>query len=90
MSASVMQVHLPRHNALHRHFAFVAQEIDLTKHITLLYDSQSREGEYKKQLAAGVYGFRSKEARDRFVAMLNGASENEVAFIAALNQLQDL
>lgn len=83
--ASVMQVHLPRLNILHKHFAFVAQEIDLQKVINLLYDGELREATAHKQLSAGVYGFRNKETRDRFISMLNGASDLEIAYIASIN-----
>lgn len=88
--SSIIQVHVPKHNDLHKHFAFVSQEIDLQKETQILYDGNSREASLHKTLFAGIYGFRSKETRDRFISMLNGSSENEVAFIASINPLQHL
>lgn len=82
---SVMRVHVPQANDLHKHFAFVAQEIDLTKEVIILYDERSTKADMQKSLMAGIYGFRSKENRDRFISMLNGAGANEIAFIASIN-----
>jgi hypothetical protein len=82
---SVMRVHLPLANAFHKHFAFVTQEIDLTKVGQVGYDERMIEGSFHKSLMAGIYGFRSKDARDSFISMLNRSGIDEVAFIASIN-----
>lgn len=79
---SNMLVHIPPNNPLHKYFVFVSEEIDLTKHGIDSYDGRNIQFEYQKSLAAGVYGFRSHEIRDRFMSMVNGGSERERAFIA--------
>lgn len=79
---SVMNVHIPAHNAAHRHFAFVSEEISLTKQGNIGYDKRVIAAEYQMSLSAGVYGFANAETRDTFIVMINRSSEMERAFVA--------
>ena len=80
--ASFMHVHIPVHNSLHKHFAFVSEEIDLTKEVVMPYDKRTLVAEFQKTLAAGVYGFRDRDSRDLFINMINKSVDIERAFIA--------
>jgi len=87
--ASFMYVHIPAHNTLHKHFAFVSEEIVLTKEGVMPYDERVIPVEFQKTLNAGVYGFRDKETRDTFISMINKSSDIERAFIAKFGSPPD-
>lgn len=80
--SSVRRVHIPAHNPLHNHFAFITDEIDLTKVGNITYDKRLIGCEFHRTLGAGLYGFRNKETRDSFIVMINQSDPLERAFVA--------
>lgn len=80
--SSVRRVHVPAHNPLHNHFAFLSDEIDLTKVGTITYDERVMGCEFQRIISAGLYGFINKERRDHFVVTINQLGVYECAFVA--------
>lgn len=81
--SSVRRVHVPVHNPLHNHFAFLSDEIDLTKIGNITYDERVMGCEFQRTISAGLYGFINKEHRDHFVVMINQLDVSERAFVAS-------
>ena len=78
-----MLIHIPLDNDK-KHFAFLSQEIELTKLVKLEYGERLVNSEFIRQLLAGLYGFTSLEKRDLFIRQCNGAEGIECCYPAMI------
>ena len=75
---STISVHLPSRKFAHYAFLIEPFEHDRT------YIWEDEPYSLSTTVKAGIYGFTNREHRDSFISIANRSSENEIAYIAAV------